>query len=519
MATNTGVDHPKHETTIDSVVIRFCGDSGDGMQLTGTQFTGTTAIFGNDFATFPDYPAEIRAPKGTTYGVSGFQVHFSSKDIHTHGDGVNVLVAMNPAGFKVNIEDVLPGGIVIVNEDEFTKTQLRKCGYPDEYSPLSDEVMLAKYTIVPIPMSRLTRESLADSELGAKAIDRCRNMYALGLVSWMYDRPLEPIIEHLEKKFGGKKGKPEIAEINVRALKAGYYFGETAEIFPSRMRVPPAKMDPGTYRRISGSEATVLGLVTAGHKAGKRIVYASYPITPASNIIQGMAHLKRLGAKTFQAEDEIAAVCAAIGASYAGNIGVTGTSGPGLALKSEALGLAVMLELPLVLIDVQRAGPSTGMPTKTEQADLLMALFGRAGECPCIVVAPQSPGDCFEMAVKAVRLAIHHACPVIMLSDAYVANGAEPWRVPSLDDVAPIRVHHPTRDEVGEGWLRYQREAGTGAPAWVIPGTPGLEHRIGGLEKGEDGNVSYDPDNHHRMIELRAQKDAKAEKEAKARHP
>jgi 2-oxoglutarate ferredoxin oxidoreductase subunit alpha len=509
MTTTPVAERAGRPTTIDSVVIRFCGDSGDGMQLTGTQFTGTTAVFGNDFATFPDYPAEIRAPKGTTYGVSGFQVHFSSRDIHTHGDDVNVLVAMNPAGFKTNIRDVQPGGIVIVNEDEFTTAQLKKCGYPERYNPLQDDEMIARYEILAIPMSRLTRESLADSDMGAKAIDRCRNMYALGMVYWMYDRPLDPTIEYLNTKFASK-GKAGIAEINIKALKAGYYFGETAEIFPAKMRVPPARLDPGVYRRISGSEAMVLGLVTAGHKAGKRIVYASYPITPASNIIQGLANLKRLGAKTFQAEDEMAAVCAAIGASYAGNIGVTGTSGPGLALKAEAIGLAVMLELPLVVIDVQRAGPSTGMPTKTEQADLLMALFGRSGECPCIVLAPRSPGDCFWMSVQAVRLAIRHSCPVIVLSDAYVANGAEPWRVPDLDDVPAIEAHHPTREEVGEEWLRYARDAATGAPAWVIPGTPGLEHRIGGLEKGEDGNVSYDPENHAEMTRLRAEKVARA---------
>jgi 2-oxoglutarate ferredoxin oxidoreductase subunit alpha len=399
---------------------------------------------------------------------------------------------------------------VIVNEDEFTEAQLKKCGYPEGYNPLQDEELIARYEILAIPMSRLTRESLADSDMGAKAIDRCRNMYALGMVYWMYDRSLEPTIEYLNATFGGRKGKPRIAEINIRALKAGYYFGETAEIFPAKMRVPPARLDPGTYRRISGSEAMVLGLVAAGHRAGKRIVYASYPITPASNIIQGLANLKRMGAKTFQAEDEIAAVCAAIGASYAGNIGVTGTSGPGLALKTEAIGLAVMLELPLVVIDVQRAGPSTGMPTKTEQADLLMALFGRPGECPCIVLAPRSPGDCFWMSVQAVRLAVRHSCPVIVLSDAYVANGAEPWRVPDLDDVPPIEVRHPVREDMEDDWLRYARDASTGAPPWIIPGTPGLEHRIGGLEKDDDGNVCYDPDNHDRMTRLRADKIARA---------
>jgi len=495
-------------TTLDSVVIRFCGDSGDGMQLTGGQFTDTSALFGNDFATFPDFPAEIRAPKGTTFGVSGFQVQFSSKTIYTPGDRVNAMVAMNPAGFKVNIQDVEPGGIVIVNEDEFTKGNLAKCGYIDGYNPLEDDDIAHKYNLVKVPMSRMTKESLADSEMGAKDINKCRNMFALGIVYWLYERPIENTKEYLTKKFAEKKGLPEVAKINIRALEAGYYFGETAEVFPSRYRVPPAKQEPGIFRQISGNEATVLGLVTACQKANKPIVYASYPITPASNVLQGLAHLKRFGIKTIQSEDEIAAVCTAIGASFAGDIGVTGTSGPGLALKGEALGLALMLELPLVVVNVQRAGPATGLPTKTEQADLLQAMFGRHCESPLIVLAPRSPSDCFHMAIEAVRLATKYMTPVIYLSDGYIANGAEPWKVPDISSIPNIEITHPTEKDIGDdGFKPYLRDPETLARLWAIPGTPGLEHRIGSLEKeAETGNVSYDADNHDMMVRLRAEK-------------
>ncbi len=495
------------ETTIDSAVIRFCGDSGDGMQLAGGQFTNTSALFGNDFATFPDFPAEIRAPRGTTYGVSGFQVQFASDDVYTPGDQVNALVAMNPAGFKMNIEDVEPGGLVIVNEDEFSKPNLKKCGYPDGYNPLTDENLTTSYNIIPIPMSRLTRESLAKSGMGTKVVDRARNMYALGIVYWLYERPIETTVRYLEKVFSEKKGQPEIAELNVQALKAGYYFGETAEMIP-RYRVPPAVHEPGTYRRVSGNEALVLGLVTAARKAEKEILYASYPITPASTIIHSMAYLKQFGVKTFQAEDEIAAVCSALGASFAGNIGITGTSGPGMALKAEAISLAVMLELPLVVIDVQRAGPSTGMPTKTEQADLLQAFYGRPSESPCIVLAAQSPADCFDIAFESVRLAVAAMCPVIVLSDAYLASGAEPWRIPNVDEIAPIKIVHPQADQLnGEEFMPYRRDPETLARPWAIPGAPGLEHRVGGLEKAEGtGDVSYDPDNHHRMMKIRNEK-------------
>ncbi len=498
-------------TSLDSVVIRFCGDSGDGVQLAGGQFTDTAAHFGNDFATFPDYPAEIRAPRGTTFGVSGFQVQFSSLDIYTPGEAVDAMVAMNPAGFKVNIDDITPGGIVIVNEDEFTKGNLAKCGYVDDYNPLDDEALTTRFTLIRVPMNRLTRESAEGTEEGVKVVDRCRNMFALGIVYWLYDRPLDATVRFLENTFTKGKGKPEIAKLNIDALKAGYFFGETAE-FPSQFRIPPAKQSPGTYRRINGNEATVLGLITAAQKAGKEITYASYPITPASNILHGFSKQKNFGIKTFQAEDEISAICAAIGASFAGDIGVTGTSGPGLALKSEALGLAVMFELPLIVVNVQRAGPATGMPTKTEQADLFQALFGRPGESPCIVLAPGDPGDCFDMAIEAVRLAIRHMSPVVLLTDAYIGNGAEPWRVPNVDDIEPIEVSHPTADSYAEGeFMSYARDENTLARPWALPGTPGLEHRMGSLEKDANtGEVSYDPMNHEIMVRARAEKVARA---------
>lgn len=502
----------KPTSTLETVVIRFCGDSGDGMQLTGGQFTETSALFGNDFATFPDFPAEIRAPKGTTFGVSGFQLQFSSSDIYTPGDRVNAIVAMNPAGLKVNLPDVEPGGIVIVNEDEFTKGNLSKCGYPDGYNPLEDEQIASTYNLVKVPMSRMTKESLADSGMGAKDVNKCRNMFALGIVYWLYERPVDSTKSYLIQKFEKKKGLPKIAEINIRALEAGYFFGETTELFASRYRVPPAKQDPGTYRQISGNEATVLGLVTAAQKAQKSLTYASYPITPASNVLHGLANLKRFDIKTIQSEDEIAAVCTAIGASFAGDIGVTGTSGPGLALKGEALGLAMMLELPLIVVDVQRAGPATGLPTKTEQADLLQAMFGRHCESPVLVVAPKSPSDCFNMAIEAVRLSVEYMCPVIYLSDGYIANGAEPWKVPDVSQIPEINISHPTLDDVtGDTFLPYERDPETLARRWAIPGTKGLEHRVGSLEKeAETGNVSYDPDNHDAMVRTRALKVARA---------
>jgi len=493
---------------LEQVVVRFCGDSGDGMQLTGGQFSNTSALFGNDIATFPDYPAEIRAPRGTTFGVSGFQVHFASTEIYTPGDSVNAMVAMNPAAFKTNIADVEPGGIVVVNEDEFSKKNLTKCGYDEGYNPLEDEELLTRYKIHQIPMSRLTRESLTDSGMGAKDIDRCRNMYALGIMCWLFDRSLDPTINYLNDYFGTQKKKPEIAKLNITALKAGFFYGDTAQLFPVRYQVAPAKQTPGTYRRISGNEAMVLGLVVAAQKASKQLVYASYPITPASEIIHGLARLKNYGITTFQAEDEIAAVAAAIGASFAGDFGVTGTSGPGLALKAEAIGLAVMYELPLVIVDVQRAGPATGMPTKTEQADLLQAMYGRASESPVIIVAPRSPADCFDIAIEAFRLAVHAMCPVIILSDGYVANGAEPWLIPDLASIPSIDVKHPTEANGEDGvFLPYARDPETLARPWAIPGTPGLEHRLGGLEREDvTGNISYDPENHDHMCRTRATK-------------
>jgi len=495
---------------VRSVAIRFAGDSGDGMQLTGGQFTNTSALFGNDIATFPDFPAEIRAPRGTTYGVSGFQLQFSSDDIHTPGDTVNAMVAMNPAAFKTNIDDVEPGGIVIVNEDEFNKTNFKKCGYPEGYNPLEDEALVKKYKFIKVPMSRLTRESLAESGMGAKDIDRCRNMFALGVVYWLYDRPLEPTINYLTDYFSKTKSAPQIAEINIKALKAGYYFGETAELFPVRYHVAPARLKPGKYRKISGNEATALGFVTAAMRADKNLFYAGYPITPASDLLHYLSGLKNYGVRTFQAEDEIAAVCASIGAAYAGDFAMCGTSGPGVALKAEAIGLAVIYELPLVIVDVQRAGPATGMPTKTEQADLLQAMYGRPSESPVIIVAPRSPADCFNMAIEAFRLSVRAMCPVMYLSDGYIANGAEPWLLPNVDDLPMIDVKHPTQNNNPDGdgpYLPYQRDPETLARPWAIPGTPGLEHRIGGLEKQDvTGNVSYDPANHEHMVRTRAAK-------------
>jgi len=496
------------DKSLESVAIRFVGDSGDGMQLTGGQFTNTSALFGNDIATFPDFPAEIRAPRGTTYGVSGFQVQFASTDIYTPGDVVNAMVAMNPAAFKTNIADVEPGGIVIVNEDEFNKANFKKCDYPEGYNPIEDDKLRSTYKIIPVPMSRLTRESLADSGMGAKDVDRCRNMFALGIVYWLYDRPVGPTVKFLEQTFTEHKKQPKLAEINIKALKAGYYFGETAELFPVRYHVPPAKLRKGKYRKISGNEATALGFVAAAAKANKRLLYAGYPITPASELIHHLSRLKNYGVRTFQAEDEIAAVCAAIGAAFAGDFAITGTSGPGIALKSEAIGLAVMYELPIVVIDVQRAGPATGMPTKTEQADLLQCMFGRPSESPAIIVAPQSPADCFDMAIEAFRLAVRAMCPVIFLSDGYIANGAEPWLLPDVNAIEPITVVHPREtNNPGGPFLPYKRDPSTLARPWAIPGTPGLEHRVGGLEKQDiTGNVSYDPENHDHMVKLRARK-------------
>lgn len=489
--------------SVDSAVVFFAGDSGDGMQLVGTQFTDTSAIFGNDVATLPDYPAEIRAPAGTVPGVSGFQVNFANSDIHTPGDEVDALIAMNPAALKAHIDDVRPGGIVIVNEDEFTKINLRKANYKEDYNPLDDETIQQKFKLYKVPITRMNEDALAETGMGAKAIGRCKNFYALGLIFWLYDRPLDVTVGYLNDYFGKKKKLPEVAEANIKALKAGFYFGETAEIFPVRYEVARATITPGMYRKVTGNEAVAMGLITASQLAKKDLMYCTYPITPASDILHYLAPMRHFGVKTIQAEDEIAAVCAAIGSSFAGQMGVTGTSGPGLALKSEAIGLAVMTELPLIIVNVQRGGPSTGLPTKTEQSDLLQAMFGRNGDCPLVVVAPQSPADCFDMTIEACRIALKHMVPVIILSDGYIANGAEPWMVPHAGDYDEIKITHAVE---ADGFEPYRRDENLVRP-WAIPGTPGVEHRLGGLEKSDiTGNVSYDPENHQKMTLLRKKK-------------
>lgn len=493
----------KEVIRLKSATVRFAGDSGDGMQLAGMQFTDTSAIFGNDIATLPDYPAEIRAPAGTVAGVSGFQINFSSEEIFTPGDQVNALIAMNPAALKANISAVEDGGVVIVNESEFEKTNLRKAGYPEGYNPLDDPKIKERYRIIPVPISRLTQESLATSGLGAKDVDRCKNMYALGLIYWYYDRPLETTIKYLTDYFEKKKNLPEVAKANILALRGGYNLGETAEIFPIRYQIERATISPGRYRRITGNEALAMGLVTASKLSGRQLVYCSYPITPASDILHTLAALKNYRVKTFQAEDEIAAVCSAIGASYAGQLGVTGTSGPGLALKGEGIGLAVMTELPLVIVDVQRGGPSTGLPTKTEQADLLQAVWGRNSECPAVVLAASSPSDCFTMAIEAVRIAFESMVPVLLLSDGYIGNGAEPWLIPDPKSLAPINVTTPSDPST---YKPYDRNDNLARP-WAFPGMQGYEHRVGGLEKQNiTGNVNYEPANHQLMINIRQEK-------------
>ncbi|CAN5710002.1 2-oxoacid:acceptor oxidoreductase subunit alpha [soil metagenome] len=483
---------------LERVTIRFAGDSGDGMQLTGTQFTRTSAVFGNDISTLPDYPAEIRAPAGSLPGVSGFQLSFSSSEIHTPGDEPDVLVAMNPAALKTNLGDLPAGGALIVNQDAFTQQNLNKAGYASH--PLTDG-SLKPYNVFEIPISTLNARALEGLEMTNKQVDLTKNFFALGIMFWLYERSMDPTLRWIEDKFGAK---PVLAEANRRALKAGYAFGETTEIFHTRYVVPPAHLAPGTYRNITGNEATALGFVAASHLAGRDLFYGSYPITPASDILHQLSGYKNFGVRTFQAEDEIAAVGAAIGASYGGAMGMTASSGPGICLKSEAMGLAVMVELPLVVVDVQRAGPSTGMPTKTEQADLLQVLFGRNSDSPMPVVAPATPAECFTYAVEAWRIALKYMTPVVYLSDAFLATGAEPWRVPEVADLPTIGVENHT--DKATFWP-YARDPDTLARPWAVPGTPGLEHRIGGLEKADvTGNVSYDPDNHHRMQTLRAAK-------------
>ncbi len=513
---NPGIAAPRpgHPIPIEEVreaTIRLAGDSGDGMQLAGTQFTHTSAMLGNDISTLPDFPAEIRAPAGTLAGVSGFQIHFSSSDIHTPGDQLNTLVAMNPAALKTNLKDLEAGGILIVNKDAFQAGDLHKAGY--KINPLEDG-SLKGYRLFAVPITALNRAAVADLKLSTREADRCKNFFALGLVYWLYERSLDPTLRWIQTKFGKNQS---VLEANTRALKAGYNYGDTTEAMPVHYRVAQANIPPGRYRKITGNEALALGLVAASQQSGLPLVYATYPITPASDILHQLAELKRYGVRTLQAEDEIAAIGAAIGAAFGGALGVTATSGPGICLKSEAIGLAVMTELPVVIIDVQRGGPSTGLPTKTEQADLLQAMFGRNGECPAAIVAPCSPADCFSMAMEAVRLAVRFMTPVFLLSDGYLANGAEPWLIPDPATLPKISVrfaqpHHDgangtTNGSKGDAAFHpYQRDERLVRP-WAIPGTPGLEHRIGGLEKEDiTGNVSYDPINHQHMVQTRAQK-------------
>ncbi len=484
----------------EDVTIRFAGDSGDGMQLTGTQFTNTTALVGNDLSTLPDYPAEIRAPIGTLYGVSGFQIHFSSKEIHTPGDNPDVLVAMNPAALKVNLHDLKPGAVIILNENAFDEKNLKLAHY--DVNPLDDDT-LSGFTVYKFPLTRITLDAVKYLKMGSKEGARSKNMVALGLVYWLYNRPLEPTFEWLKAKFGKNE---QVYEANLRALKAGYYLGETAELFSARYEVKPAQFKPGKYRNVMGNEATALGFVAASVKSGLDLFLGSYPITPASDILHELSKYKNFGVKTFQAEDEIAGICSAIGASYAGAIGITTTSGPGLALKAEALGLAVMTELPLIVVDVQRGGPSTGLPTKTEQADLMQALYGRNGESPVAVIAAKSPVDCFNTAFEATQIALKYMVPVIMLSDGYIANGAEPWLIPDVDKMPEIKSKQRLKATEGKDFLPYERDEDNARP-WAIPGVEGLEHRIGGLEKQHNtGNVNYEPHNHDFMVRLRQEK-------------
>ncbi len=483
---------------IEQAVIRFAGDSGDGMQITGSQFTNTVALYGNDIATFPDYPAEIRAPAGTEPGVSGFQLNFSSNEIHTPGDSVDVLIAMNPAALKVNVHDLKPNGILIVNSDAFLEGDLRKARLTT--NPLEDH-SLDKFRVFPVELERLTRAALQHLGIDAKAMDRCKNFFALGMTYWLYNRSMEPTLRWIDAKF---KKKPLLAEANALAMKAGYSYCEATEAFQVSYEIPPAQLTPGLYRNISGNQALALGFVTAASKAGIKLFLGSYPITPASDILHELSQYKDFGVLTFQAEDEIAAITSSIGAAFAGALALTTTSGPGMALKTEALGLAVMTELPLVICDIQRGGPSTGLPTKTEQADLLQAMFGRNSEAPIPVLAAATPGDCFWVAVEACRIALKYMVPVIILSDGYLANGAEPWQIPKVDDIPGIPVTYATDPAT---YLPYKRNPDTLARPWAIPGTPGLEHRIGGLEKQDvTGNINYEPLNHENMVRIRAAK-------------
>ncbi|HEV8603333.1 MAG TPA: 2-oxoacid:acceptor oxidoreductase subunit alpha [Gaiellaceae bacterium] len=486
---------------LDQVIIRFAGDSGDGMQLTGGRFASETAIFGNDLSTLPDFPAEIRAPAGSLPGVSGFQIHFSDHDILTPGDAPNVLVAMNPAALRTNLKDLPRGGTLIVNTDAFNERNLQKAGYTA--NPLEDEA-LDGYNVHEVPLTSLTLEALKDIEISKREAERSKNMFALGLMSWLYTRPTEGTLEFIEKKFAKR---PEIVEANTRAFKAGYAFGETSEGFAVHYEVPAANLPPGTYRGVTGNQAMAMGLIAASVQSKLPLFLSAYPITPASDILHDLARHKNFGIRTFQAEDEIAAVGAALGASFGGALGVCTSSGPGVVLKMETIGLAVALELPLLILDIQRAGPSTGMPTKPEQADLLLVMFGRNAESPVPVVAASTPGGCFYAALEATRIALKYRTPVFLLSDAYLANGSEPWLLPDVSELPDISTEFADQPNVDGGFMPYQRDPETLAREWAIPGTPGLEHRIGGLEKEDvTGNVSYDPDNHDHMVRLRAQK-------------
>ncbi|MCW8822502.1 MAG: 2-oxoacid:acceptor oxidoreductase subunit alpha, partial [Ignavibacteriaceae bacterium] len=487
----------KEFRVLTSVTVRFAGDSGDGMQLTGSQFSDTTAWLGNDLNTLPDYPAEIRAPAGTLYGVSGFQLHFGSEDVHTPGDIPDVLVAMNPAALKKNLKELRKDGVLILNSDSFDQKNLNLAHY--ESNPLQDGT-LSGYELHRVPITSLTANALEGLPLSPKEVSRCKNFFALGLMYWLYDRPIKNTEDWIKEKFSKK---PEYIEANTKALQAGYNFGEMTEIFTTRYKVEPAKLPKGIYRNISGNEATALGFLTASVKSGLPLFLGSYPITPASEILQYLSSYKNFEVKTVQAEDEIAGISSAIGASFTGHLAITTTSGPGLALKTEAIGLAVMTELPLVVIDVQRGGPSTGLPTKTEQADLLQAVYGRNGEAPVCVLAARTPRDCFYMAIEASRIALKYMTPVILLTDGYLGNGSEPWRVPHTSEIPDISVKFRTDPE---GFYPYLRDKNLARP-WAIPGTPGLEHRIGGLEKSDIyGNVSYDPENHDKMVKLRTEK-------------
>ncbi|NKC12195.1 MAG: 2-oxoacid:acceptor oxidoreductase subunit alpha [Gammaproteobacteria bacterium] len=491
-------------TTLQSVTVRFAGDSGDGMQLAGTQLTNTSALAGNDIATFPDYPAEIRAPKGTLAGVSGFQVQFAAHDVFTPGDELAALVAMNPAALKANLADLNPHGMLIVDEDSFDAKSLKLAGYGA--NPL-DNGSLDGYQLVRVPITRLTREAVESSGLGRKLATRCRNFFAMGLIYWLYGRSLEPTRRFIQRRFGHD---PEVARADTQALQAGWNFGETTDAFKGTYEVPPAALEPGRYRNVTGNQALAMGLITAAKLSDCDLFYGSYPITPASDILHELSRHKHFGVRTFQAEDEIAAASAILGAAFGGAMGVTASSGPGIALKAEAMGLGVMLELPIVIIDVQRAGPSTGMPTKPEQSDLLQTLFGRNGESPLLVLATRGPADCFEVALEAWRLATRLMTPVVILSDAYVANGAEPWRIPDTSALAPITLPAAKEPAPGEAFKPYVRDEYLSRP-WALPGTPALMHRIGGLEKENiTGNISYDPANHEHMVRLRALKVANA---------